>query len=375
MEEQKMKRVLCLVLVCCMLLGLFPISALGTSGSSLPFHDVSSDNWFYSAVSHAYHNGIMSGTSATTFAPNMYFSRAMVVATLFRIHNDRPANDSDPRNSGFTDVPENQWFAPYITWARENAIVDGIGNNRFAPLNSVTRQEFATILHRFYNTADKDVAVTQGPQWNNFTDRDQIQSWAVDGLTWANYHGIITGRTPTTIVPSGITIRAESATILMRFSDMDNGGSSDVDLSTRVDLQPLLGRDFDDIQDLFGEPTSTWFSHVSGTMVYVFSSGLSVSVRPSDNVAVSFTFWDDGQDLYEIRGFHLGGLHVDSSRSSIRNIFGTPDDYIYFVNELTGEETNLQYVYEFEHAWLIIRKDTVTGQIYNFDYIMIEALF
>ena len=73
----------------------------------------------------------MNGTGAATFAPRDTVSRAEVVTTLFRIHHGRAASASDLRNTLFVDVPSNQWFAPYVRWASESGIVQGVGDNRF----------------------------------------------------------------------------------------------------------------------------------------------------------------------------------------------------------------------------------------------------
>ncbi|MCL2588249.1 MAG: S-layer homology domain-containing protein [Oscillospiraceae bacterium] len=188
---------------------------------SLPFNDVAG-HWAYQngAIPFVFESGIMGGTSSTTFAPDAPMSRAMVAATLFRIFNVRSADASDSRQNPFSDVPESEWFAPYVAWAYTNNVVSGIGNNQFAPLATVDRQQFATMLHRLTGIMlDGDVAVRQGAQWNNFTDRGQTASWAVDALTWANYHGLMTGRTATSIAPTGTVTRAEVATILMRFAE------------------------------------------------------------------------------------------------------------------------------------------------------------
>jgi len=119
----------------------------------------------------------------------------------------------------FNDVSVNAWYSPYIIWAYDNDIVMGIGGNRFAPNYSVTREEFATMMHRFAGFMEHDRQVRQGPQWNSFTDRSQISPWAEEALTWANYHGLISGRTATAIAPAGTATRAEAATILMRFME------------------------------------------------------------------------------------------------------------------------------------------------------------
>lgn len=212
-------RGLSLVLAILMLLTALPSLAFA-SPQSLPFDDVAG-HWANQngAIPFVFENGIMNGTSNTTFAPNTYMSRAMAVATLFRIHSGGESADANADSeTPFSDVPASAWFAPYIAWAYTNNIVDGIGNNLFAPHATVNRQQFATMLHRLTDAMiDGDTAVRQGPAWNSFTDRNQIASWAVDGLMWANYHGLLTGRTATTIAPTGTITRGEVATILTRF--------------------------------------------------------------------------------------------------------------------------------------------------------------
>lgn len=191
-------------------------------GIQAPFVDVPADAWFAPYVQFVHQNGVMQGTTATTFTPNANFERAQVVATLFRIYHDRRADASDPRETPFSDVPADGWFAPYVAWAYHNGIVSGVGEGLFAPLAHVDRQQLATMLFRFADELleDVDTNVRQGAQWSRFTDRDRIQSWAVRGLTWANYHSVVNGRTDTSIVPNGTATRAEAAAMLTRFADV-----------------------------------------------------------------------------------------------------------------------------------------------------------
>jgi len=185
----------------------------------IPFTDVTPTDWFYSYVSQAYSQGIMQGTTPTTFAPRQNLSRAQVVATLYRITHGGTAQEIPYANNRpiFDDVNIGSWHSPYIAWAYDNNIVLGVGNNRFAPGNHVTREQLATMLFRFADFMDYDVTVRQSTQWDSFTDRDQIRAFANNALIWANYHGLITGRTPTTIAPRGNTTRGEAAAVLMRF--------------------------------------------------------------------------------------------------------------------------------------------------------------
>jgi len=190
-----------------------------TTPEVLPFSDVNSNNWFYPYIRHVFENNIMQGTTTTTFAPNTNFSRAQVVATLYRMAHGGTAREIPyARNRNiFSDVNVNTWYSPYVAWAYDNGIVTGVGNNRFAPNDNVTREQFATMIHRFAEFREYNTTVRQSSQWNSFTDRNQTSTWAREGLTWANYHGLITGRTTTTIVPGGTAIRAEASAILTRF--------------------------------------------------------------------------------------------------------------------------------------------------------------
>ena len=230
MRTRKQKMI-CFLFILCMALSLLSIHASAVNlerfeknafpGTFL-FADVPVTAWYFPAVFFVQQNNIMQGTSDATFAPYMNFSRAMAVATLFRIYHERPANADDSRNHPFVDTPADEWFAPYVAWAHSHGIVEGIGSDRFAPLDYVDRQQFATMIHRYATTmTEKDTSVREGCRWTQFTDREQIQPWALDALVWSNYHGIITGRTDTTIAPDGFTMRSEAATILARFGAED----------------------------------------------------------------------------------------------------------------------------------------------------------
>jgi len=201
--------------------GLGGIWFLNLSGAVTPlsFTDVTPANWFYPYTRHVVDNNIMQGTSPTTFAPSTNFSRAQVVATLYRMVHGGTAREMPYANNRpiFNDVEVNAWYSHYVAWAFDNGVVTGISETNFAPNNHVTREQFATMLHRFATFREYDDDVNTGTQWNNFADIYQVSSWATDALTWANYNGLITGRTYTTIVPSGTAMRSEASAILTRF--------------------------------------------------------------------------------------------------------------------------------------------------------------
>jgi len=184
-----------------------------------PFYDVPDDHWASGYVQFVRENNIMQGIGGNHFGPDDYFTRTMLVATLFRIVHGGTAEEFPYENLRliFDDVRLSQWYAPYITWAYGNNIVEGIGGGLFGTTTVLTREQFAVMMFRLAEFLGMDTTVTQGGQWTNFADRNEISDWAVEALIWANYHGLITGTSSTTIDPSGTATRAQAAAILGRF--------------------------------------------------------------------------------------------------------------------------------------------------------------
>jgi len=189
--------------------------------SDTPFSDVHRGHWYNRGVADSANMGIVDGVGDGRFEPYGNFSRAMAAATLYRIVHGGTAREFPYAQNRpiFTDVFADSWYSPYIAWAYDNGVVRGVSDGRFAPHDHITREQFALLMHQFAGFRGYETAVRQGTQWNSFTDRDQISTWAgaEAALMWANYHGIINGRTTTTIVPGGFTNRAEAATLLIRF--------------------------------------------------------------------------------------------------------------------------------------------------------------
>jgi len=195
---------------------------LGTGEQQQPdpptrFTDVPSAAWFHDAVAFVYDEGIMRGASETAFDPMADFNREQVVATLFRMYHDRPANASDPTATPFADVRAEQWYAPYIAWAFEQGIVTGQTETRFGTGDPVTRQDFAVLAHRLANLMGADIGVPSGFTLQ-FTDAATIGTWAQDAMTWAVYAGLFTGTDEGLLNPWNTAVRAEAATILMRYT-------------------------------------------------------------------------------------------------------------------------------------------------------------
>ena len=177
---------------------------------AMPFVDVDENDWFYDVVLYAYENGLMTGTSADTFAPNTATTRGMIVSMLARLEGVTSAE-----SAGFTDVAESDWYATAVNWAASEGIVNGFEDDTFRPNDAITREQMAAIL---YNYADyKGYDVSARADLSDYADAASISSWAEDVLAWANAEGLINGMTATTIDPQGATTRAQTAAMFERF--------------------------------------------------------------------------------------------------------------------------------------------------------------
>ena len=117
----------------------------GDHTGGLPFTDVKSGDWFYDGVDFVYEEGIMNGLSDTTFGPHLSTTRGMVVTMLWRMENEPQAKTG----AAFADVKESAYYAEAIDWAAENGIVNGTSETTFAPDQVVTREQLSAILYRY----------------------------------------------------------------------------------------------------------------------------------------------------------------------------------------------------------------------------------
>lgn len=174
------------------------------------FTDVSSDSWYYEAVSWAEESGIMNGVSENTFEPNGQLTRAMVVTMLYRLDGEPSLPESD-WGYPYSDVPSESWFAESVYWARLSGVAEGVSATEFNPNGSITREQLVTMLWRY---AGKPA----GGGGLSFSDAGTVSSWAYDAAAWAASSGVVSGRDGNIFDPHGKATRAECAAMLMRFA-------------------------------------------------------------------------------------------------------------------------------------------------------------
>ncbi len=185
--------------------------------SDTAFSDVAADAWYADAVNYVSGNGIMSGTGNGAFSPAGNTTRAMLTTILYRAAGT-PAVSS---KADFTDVPDGVWYADAVAWAASNNIVSGYGNGIFGSNDPVSREQAAAILWRY---SGSPAAGQSGAQ--EFTDSSSISSYAVDAVSWARSNGVINGKNGNRFDPKGSATRAELASILKNYMELNTSGNN-----------------------------------------------------------------------------------------------------------------------------------------------------
>ena len=139
-------------------------------------------------------------------------TRAMLAQVLYNLEG-KPAATGAP----FQDVAPGQWYANAVAWAAENGIVSGYGNGRFGPNDPITREQLATILHRYASKKGYDTSASAS--LSGFSDSASVSGYAQEALSWAVGAKLVSGMGNNALNPAGTATRAQVATILMRFCE------------------------------------------------------------------------------------------------------------------------------------------------------------
>lgn len=185
------------------------------TAGDLPFIDVPAGAWYEDGVRYVYHNGLMAGTSATTFSPDVSTTRGMIATILWRLEGSPQVDCA----MAFDDVAANSWYAEAIRWAASEGIVSGYGDGRFGPDDSITREQMAAMLYRYAQNKGYDVSVGEDINILSYTDFEDLSEYAIPAMQWAVGAGIISGTSESTLGPRGNASRSQVAVILTRYCE------------------------------------------------------------------------------------------------------------------------------------------------------------
>ena len=194
--------------------GHFSVYGVGYKNPAPAFTDITG-HWAADNILFAASRGLLSGTSDTTFSPDTGMTRGMFVTALGRLAGINP----DSYQTGkFTDVKADAYDAPYVNWAAQTGIVEGVTATTFAPDTNINREQMAVIMKNYAAKLGYDLPQTLKAV--TFADNTQISSWAKDAVKSMQQAGILTGKNENKFDPKGTATRAEVATVLRRFVEI-----------------------------------------------------------------------------------------------------------------------------------------------------------
>lgn len=147
-------------------LSLFALTfSLSTSTfAASPFTDLANSK-YTTAIEHLYEEGIIEGYQDGTFRPLQEVNRAELLKII--IGEDIENADADDTKNCFPDVKE-EWFAPYVCYAKSKGWVDGYPDGYFRPENTINKVEAIKIVINVYNyTEDSETTLPYNDIINN----------------------------------------------------------------------------------------------------------------------------------------------------------------------------------------------------------------
>lgn len=171
-------------------------------------------HWFEPYVDFCSARDIMNGTGESKFSPNDTLTRAMAATIIYRLEGALALDGSERH---FADVEDGKWYSDGIAWAGGNGIVNGIGIKNFAPHWDITREQLAVMIYNYCRTRCGAEAVPSDYfDARLYNDGGQIASWAQEAVAYCSKVGLMKGNDKGDFCPKDTATRAEFATITQR---------------------------------------------------------------------------------------------------------------------------------------------------------------
>ena len=185
------------------------LSDYGIVYNKINFKDVGNDKWYSKAVNFIAARDITTGTGNGNFSPDDKLTRGQLITMLMRAYGITP--DVNPADN-FADAG-NTYYSNYLSSAKALGISQGVGNNRYEPEREITRQEMFVLIYNALKIIDSLPKGSSEMTMADFTDAEQIESWAKEAITLMVEKGTITGSSGK-LNPTRTTTRAEMAQVM-----------------------------------------------------------------------------------------------------------------------------------------------------------------
>ena len=204
-------------------------STFGIGYKQVPSFTDIAGHWAKSDIEYVAVRGLMNGTSATAFSPESGMTRGMFVTALGRLAG---VDSTKYKDTKFTDVKADAYYAPYVAWASEKGITSDTSATTFSPDKLISRQEMAVLLANYAKATGCTLPKTR--EAITFADAASIGSFARDAVKAMQMAGVINGKNSNKFDPQGTATRAEAAATLHRYAELV------------IDIQTAQGLDIND---------------------------------------------------------------------------------------------------------------------------------
>lgn len=179
-------------LSCGLLAAAMTASLLSVPAAAVEFSDVQG-HWAQSAIQQVTDWELFAGNDKGEFMPDETMTRGMFVTVMERTAKMLGVYQEPQQNASFSDVQPTDYFASGAAWAQANGLVKGVGDNRFAPNNPISREEMCVLMDRFLRTfTDYDLDPYLAVE-NTFLDKTDIGDYAKQSVDLCVALGIVQG--------------------------------------------------------------------------------------------------------------------------------------------------------------------------------------
>ena len=192
------RRFVAVLLSLCLILVFIPVSAMAVE------FDDAQGHWAEAAIDRWSDAGVVSGVGNNDFDPEGEMNRAQAASVFSELLQLTDEADI----SGFTDIPDNAWYAGHIAKCVDAGIMAGMSDTTMEPETTLSREMFFTMFAQAMGIEREETSDVK------FNDSAEASSWAVGYINALANRGFISGMGDGSVEPLSDINRASVMALL-----------------------------------------------------------------------------------------------------------------------------------------------------------------
>lgn len=188
----------------------------GDGSLAISFTDITPEfSYATMAIEGLVNKGVISGMGDGRFAPAESLTRAQIATIMVKALGHEPA----AYRGGFSDVKESDWFASHVQAAVDAGIFSGYPDGTFKPDQVISRQELAVVTGK----AAIETGVVEQQRMakfvmekSDYADKEAVPAWAAHQVAWLEAQGVFSDFIGASFEPVKTVNRAEAATVIYK---------------------------------------------------------------------------------------------------------------------------------------------------------------